>query len=750
MCAYADALGLSSISRLAMAGALAAAIAQPAWAQEKAAPAAAKGAQPNTADDTVPQEIVVTANKRAERLLDVPSAVTAINATELLSKQQTSITDYYTRVPGLSISGSGIGKTSIAIRGITTGNTQHATVGIVIDDIPFTSTGGTSVSPNITPDLDPAILQRIEVLRGPQGTLYGAATLGGLLKFVTAEPRLTGKQIFAQSDVSDVDHGDIGYSARGEMNTALIPGRLGLSVNGFYRRDPGFVDDASRDVKDNNVTNNYGGRAELKLQVSDSVDARVGALIQDSKGHGQDTIRTDYKLDPIDGLDYPTFPGVGDHHSQIQFYSGIINADLSDHLKLTSLTGLVRNKYVQDTSGTLNQFAASTALFGVNGNYIQNFYTTRKFSQEVRLAGSLPKAIEWMLGAFYTNEKSYSRQDGFAIDPVTGDVPGQFFEFFFPSTFKEKAVFGDLTWHITNRFQLEGGLRHSQNHQTYFEADTGPRFPTPVSYDKISKDKTTTFLISSKYNITDDAMIYARVASGYRPGGPQTAAFGPVVPPQVNPDTTINYELGAKGRFLDKHVTLEMAIFQVDWKDIQLSQRIPGYGLFYVNGGKARVQGVEADAQVYPVAGLAIAGNIAYTDAKLRNDGIGFVASRGDPLPWSAKWSWNLSTDYDFPVSANDQAFLGATIAYVGDRHGEFPTTATNVRQFFPHYTTVDAHLGIRLNDRYTATLFVKNMFDKLGYLSSAVIQGSANTTSLYATAIIRPRTVGASIAANF
>lgn len=695
-------------------------------------------------------DIVVTANKREQRLLDVPASVTAIRAENLIGNQQTSIADYYTRVPGLSISDSGTGRTSLAIRGVTTGNTQHATVGIVIDDIPFTSTGGTSVSPNLTPDLDPAILQRIEVLRGPQGTLYGAATLGGLLKFVTAQPVMEGMKGFGQADINNVAHGDIGYSLRGGVNTALIEGAVGLSVNGFYRRDAGFVDDISRNVTDYNSADNYGGRAELKAQLSDAVDVRLGALMQKTNSDGQGTIRTNYLLEPVSGLDYPTFPGVGDRKSQVQFYSAIVNADLGGDVTFTSLTGYVRNKYDQDTSGTLNQFAASLALFGVRGNYIRNYYTTKKFSQEIRFAGSNPEALEWMIGGFYTTEKSYSLQEGFAIDPTTGAVPGKFFEFLFPSTFNEAAVFADLTYHVSDRFQIQVGGRYSKNDQTYYEADTGPRFPTPTIFEKVSKDNSATFLVASKYNITDDLMLYGRVASGYRPGGPQTAAFGPVVPTQVDPDTTVNYELGLKGQLFDKMVEFETAIFRVDWDDIQLSQNLPGYGLFYINAGKARVQGIESSLQIFPVDGMTLAGNIAYTDAELRTAGVGFVGAKGDRLPWSSKWSWNVSADYEFGLGGTSDGFIGGSVAYVGDRHGVFPTNVAAVRQFFPHYTTTDVRAGVRFNDKYTLTLFAKNLFDELGYLSSGVIQGTANKTAFYATSIIRPRTIGVSLAARF
>lgn len=732
-----------SVSSLALAAA--------AWAV--AAPAHAQSELP--ADETQEDgarsnDIVVTASKRSERLLDVPGAVSAIEAEDLIESQRVSIVDFYPQVPGLTVSDMGNGRTSLAIRGVTTGNTQRATVGIVIDDIPFTSTGGTNVSPNLTPDLDPAILQRIEVLRGPQGTLYGAATVGGLLKYVTVTPSIDGIRGFAQADLSTIEQGEAGYSLRGSVNAALVPGELGMSASMFFRHEPGFVDDSVRGLTDVNRIDIYGGRLELRWKPSDIVQVRLGALTQISQSGGQSTIRTNYALVPFSAnYDFNAFPTTGDRKSQMQFYTGIVDVDLGD-VAITSLSGYLHNSFVNDFAGTLNQFPASTALFGVNGNYIKNIYKIDKFSQELRVYSTGDALFEWMLGAFYTTEDSYSLQIGYAIDPATGRTPGTFFEFWFPGTFEEKAAFGDLKLNVTDRLTLQAGARYSKNNQTYYEEDRGPRYVPPIIFYKESSDTAFTYSGSIRYEFLDDVMAYARVASGYRPGGPQTAAFGPVVPPQVDPDSTVNYELGLKGQLLDRAISFDVAGFRIDWDDIQLSQTLPGYGFFYINGGKAKIQGVEGSVQISPFQGTLFSANATYTDSQLRTPPIGFVGAVGDRLPWSAEWQWNASLDQDFKLGGTIDAFANATVSFVGDRWGTFPTAATNVRQYMPSYTTLDARIGVRLDSRYTLMIYGKNLTDELGFLSSSVIQGSANTVSAYATSIIRPRVIGVSLSGKF
>jgi len=188
-------------------------------------------------------EVVVTAQKKTERLQDVPVPVSAISADVLTARNQVRMQDYAREVPGFSLDTTGDGYSTLAIRGLTTGpGFTNATVGITVDDVPYGSSIGITYGPQLSPDLDPAQLQRVEVLRGPQGTLYGASSLGGLLKYVTKDPSLSQLKANVQSSGNFVEDGGTGYAFRGSVDLPLITDTLGVSISAFKRRDPGFVD----------------------------------------------------------------------------------------------------------------------------------------------------------------------------------------------------------------------------------------------------------------------------------------------------------------------------------------------------------------------------------------------------------------------------------------------------------------------------------------------------------------------------
>jgi iron complex outermembrane recepter protein len=263
------------------------------------------------------EEVVVTAQKREERLQDVPVPVTAINASELLESNQVHLQDYYTRIPALSVVPFGVnGAPSIAIRGVTSGaGIGNPTVGITVDDVPYgssTSLGGGAVAP----DLDPSDLQRVEVLRGPQGTLYGASSIGGLMKFVTIDPSTAGVSARVQADVNTVHNGDgPGYGLRLAANVPLSP-TLAIRVSGFARRDPGYVDNVQTGEHGVNWTNASGARLSGLWRPDDSFSVKLSALLQHSTVHGSS------EVDPTLGdLEQSFIQGVGETDRQSQVYN---------------------------------------------------------------------------------------------------------------------------------------------------------------------------------------------------------------------------------------------------------------------------------------------------------------------------------------------------------------------------------------------------------------------------------------------
>ena len=284
------------------------------------------------------EEVIVTAQKRLERLQDVPVPVTAVTADSLVDSNQFQLRDYYTRVPGLAFTPGGFGEPTIAIRGVIADYGANPAVGVTIDDVPWASTGiGGGLA---TPDFDPTDLSRVEVLRGPQGTLYGASSLGGLLKFVTSDPsteRLTGR---AQAGLSTVEHGELGYSARGSVNVPLNE-TFALRTSGFIRRDPGYVDDVQTGEDDTNRTNVYGGRVAALWQASEDLALKLSALYQQSNLRGSNFVDREPGLE---SLEQDRIPGSGVLDRKTRFLSANLKARLGS-LDFTSLTGYGKDDY---------------------------------------------------------------------------------------------------------------------------------------------------------------------------------------------------------------------------------------------------------------------------------------------------------------------------------------------------------------------------------------------------------------------
>jgi outer membrane receptor protein involved in Fe transport len=697
------------------------------------------------------EEIIVTAQKREERLLDVPVPVTAINAVVLVDSNQLRLQDYYTLFPGLNVMPEASSSfQQLSIRGIMSGLYTNPTVGITVDDVPYGSStflgggGGT-----VMPDIDPADLARIEVLRGPQGTLYGASSMGGLLKFVTTDPSTDAVSGRIEGGMNSVYNGaEIGYGMRGSVNVPLSD-ELAIRMSGFSRRDPGYVDNVQTGQRGVNETDVDGGRLSALWRPSDLFSLKVSALLQDSKGYGM----PDVDVEPgLGDLQQSELRGTGGYDRKLQAYSANLSAKLGG-VDLTAVTGYNVNAF--SDSYDLTYFAGpyTQAQFGVTGTPLVENDTTTKFTQELRLSAPIGQNFDWLLGAFYSHEYSDYDFRYLAENSATGAVIGQDLNTNWWVTFSEYAAFADLTYHVTDRFDIQLGGRESHIMETYKEVDTGPfvplfyGVPSPVVRPEIdSTANAFTYLLTPRFRVSSDFMVYARLASGYRAGGPNAVYAGPGTPPHYDPDKTQSYEIGAKGDFLDRTLTVDASVYYIDWKDIQISLINPQTGITYnANGSQAKSQGVELSIESRPLTGLTIAGWVAWDDAVLTQPfppTSTTYAVAGDRLPYSSRFSGNVSLEQDFPLSSRVTGFAGAAASYVGDRVGEF--TGTTQRQDLPAYTKIDLRAGTKY-DSWTVNVFVNNVADKRG-----VLNGGLGQFPPFGFVYIQPRTIGVSASKAF
>jgi iron complex outermembrane receptor protein len=709
-------------------------------------------------------EIIVTAQKREERLQDVPVPVTAVDTSALAQVGQNRIQDYFATVPSLNVDAGDSGQQSLSIRGISTGGGTNPTVGVTIDEVPYGSSTIFGLGNLLFPDIDPSDLARIEILRGPQGTLYGASSIGGLINFVTLDPSTSEVSGRAQVLGSDVENGGLGYGVRAAVNVPLSD-TVALRASGFTRRDPGYIDNVTTGESDVNRVDVYGGRLSALWHPSEDLSLKLSALLQTTIGDGTAAVDTNSTLqEPVYGdLKQARMPGTEGYSEKTGFYTATFKAKF-DNMSLVSLSGYSTSRYSQiaDSTYSLGGLAQSGIPgsgfngFGVSGASEGNFFDTNKFSQELRLSSINGHALDWLVGAFYTHESSPADQNYVANNPTTGAPVGVMINFHEPSTLTEYALFGDLTVHFTDRFDVQFGGRESENKQMYNETDSGPLVPGygegPSPYvqpTERTEGNAFTYLVTPRFKVSPDIMIYARLASGYRVGGLNLEAqlFG--VPSQYKPDKTNNYEVGIKGDLFDRMLTVDASAYYIDWRDIQIYLENPlTMGAYYQNGGTAKSEGLELTVQARPARGLTIAAVAAVDNAELTQNlpsagsAVGFA---GDSLPFSSRFSGSLSVDQDILRMSEWTGFLGGTLSYVGEREGPFAVGFTEPRFRYPAYAKADFRLGVR-NDAWTANLFVNNAFDRRGIVGGGV----SYAESPYSVFYIQPLTVGLSLTRKF
>lgn len=709
------------------------------------------------------EEVVVTAQKRSERLQDVPVPVTAIGAESLAERNQLRLQDYFASVPGLNVNSAGNGQTSLSIRGVSTGGLTNATVGITVDDVPYGSSSILGYSAVLVPDIDPADLARVEILRGPQGTLYGASSIGGLVKYVTADPSVGGFRGRVQADLTNVGDGGTGYGVRGLVNVPLSD-TAAVRLSGYRRRDAGFVDDPTLGRSDVNTVDVTGGRVSALWQPSDSFSLKLSALLQNTDGDGSSQVDVNSLGQPTLGeLVHSRTRGTDTYELRARIYSATAAAKLGA-LDLTSVSSYGKTRYFSPLDFSASSYGRvfAPALFNVNGASVVNQFETEKYTQELRLGSPAGEKIEWLLGAFYTHEKTPAVQSINAIDPATGAVAGLLLASPFPTTYQEYAAFANLTVHFTDRFDVQLGARQAEIRQKYSEIDSGPvleLFGIPggelVNDPLKTSDRAFTYLVTPRLKVSPDLMVYARIASGYRPGGPNPGVPALLPVASYEPDKTTNYELGMKSALLDHRLSLEASVYYIDWKDIQIQLTDSTTGFTYFrNAGKARSQGLELSLEARPATGLTVALAASVNDSKLLDDlpSGGAVASSGDRLPGSSRFTGSLSIDQEFPLGAQLIGFVGGTLSRVGEREGLFPQEPAppNVRVSLPGYTLGDLRGGVRAGS-WTATVLVSNVADERGVIAfqARSLSASRPTDPFYAS-YVRPRTYGLSIAKEF
>jgi outer membrane receptor protein involved in Fe transport len=772
-------LGLSALFLCPLTGAQ-----QAPQSQDEAKKTQSDPAQDDTKPPNFREEVVVTAQKRTEAVQDIPASVTVVGGQLLEQQRADDFQDLVPLVPGLSTESGRPGVTRITLRGVNTGGVA-STVGVYFDDVPFGSSSGLANAAIVSGDFDTFDVARVEVLRGPQGTLYGASSLGGVIKYVPNRPSTERFEARFMGGAETVSHGDPGYNLTGVVNAPLSD-KAALRASGFYRFDSGFINSIGNNpvpsltnpgvnvisgtkIEDGlNSLDRFGGRLALLLKPSDKFSVNLGVNLQNVQTDGSSIVDADPEsLEPLNDDPVQSRYQTEFNDTKYRVYNATLDWDLGGaSLESISSYGTFEADFQSDLAIAANLTGGPplsslvTLLFGDAtsrplSSVLPQTTSTDKFSQELRLVSKKSDRFEWLLGGYYTKEDSAILQKILAVeagtDTVANGIP-ELADLSLDSTYKEVAGFVNGTWHATPRFDLALGGRLSHNSQVASQLSDGILVGGLTQYDDVESSETPfTFSVAPRYEIGKNASIYGRVATGFRPGGPNVLPPGAPadIPRTYDSDRLTNYELGLKtgGGPSDKFA-LDLSAFYLDWEDVQLFLVVNDFGI-NGNGGTAVSKGLEFAASAFPTGGLVLSLNGAYTDAKLTEDTDPVVGGEDkDPLPYVPEWSFGLNADYEWTLTGNTRAYVGGSLGYTGERTGNFDSRGSNGNLLkLDSYTTLNMRAGAYFG-RWSVELYGKNLTNDQGV---TVLNGAgALPNGALGLGINRPRTIGVSVATRF
>ena len=600
-------------------------------------------------------EIVVTAQRRAERLQDVPAAITALSGDTLNQMRMQGNADLAAYVPSLSFDVLGPGETTLAIRGLGTSYGLEPAVSLYVNETPLDiRTDGYAGAP----DIDFFDVDRVEVLRGPQGTLYGSSSMGGAVRILTAQPDPKAFAVNAEVGGSSMDGGGDGYLAKSAVNLPLTADAA-IRVVGAFEHVPGYINRAA--------PGDYAV-AQPDLPVTarriNDADLKSGRIIGLWKPTDALTIKPTFMISEVDAgnnSDYfsnlPEFTTAATYPSpQVsRLEVGNLQVDYNlDFATLMSSTSVL-SRDVQTQSDFTLFWANLAPVFGVPypPNYPSTDFDTSHnsgFIQELRLTSPTEQVLRWVGGAYFSHYRQHSTEstNSQAFANAIGQTTGpNLYSFDQAVIDQQTAVFVDLTYKILPRLEITAGERYYELRDSLENVQSGVlAAPSqPLVHAKASGNSPRLVLT---YHPLDDTTVYATAARGYRPGGPNVGlptgigcTLNNAYSPLYQPDTVWNYELGTKLEFLDRKLSIDVAAYRIDWKNVQQAVTDPGCGyLFVANVGSAQSKGVEAEINFKPVESLVLSASGSYDHAEFTSIDAPFLgaaaAQAGEAVPGCA------------------------------------------------------------------------------------------------------------------
>ncbi|ARS28717.1 TonB-dependent receptor domain-containing protein [Sphingomonas sp. KC8] len=638
------------------------------------APAIAAATSPDATDQGL-EEIIVTAQKRAENLQSTPLAISAVTQQTIEARSISSVANLGSIAPSLVVSTAtgAPNNAGLFIRGLGSNDpllTADSPVGLYVDGVIIARSAGSA--------FEIADLERVEVLRGPQGTLYGRNTIGGAVNLITRKPdeEFGVRQKFSVGNYgywqsrTVVDTGELGDSGLRGSFTYLHKQRDGIinNIKTPDQRDPGaYRADGARaaimfDRKSGfraSYTYDYN-RSKAFSNAFQLTAARpdLFAFFAASPGAGGGT----FTVSPT-RLDQISIDSDGKTIDKVQGHTLTLEVDINDDTTLKSLTGY--RKWAQDVNDSSYQGNADllgrrvgqgATLFPVSLYHAAGFRRQRQWSQELNLIGKIGDTVDYVLGAYYFNEKGHENSPQ-VVDFITaGGALRTTPQLTYRSEATTKAIFLQSTWHVTDRLGLTGGARYTWDDKTIEQTQPVVRAPT-IDFSKFN------WAMTADYKFDDGIMGYARVATGYKAGGFSARAFDS----GFGPESLTSYEIGLKADLFDRRLRFNTTAYYADHKDLQVNSFQAGIGgasAIITNAGKARYKGVEFEANAVPYPGLTTYATFGYVDRKFKKfeifnttaNSLGYPVGQTIDIADIAKFSYSASTtlnagaQYEFAV----------------------------------------------------------------------------------------------------
>lgn len=687
------------------------------------APARTPDTKPSAEDDV--ETVVITSGKRRQEQRAVAGTVSTVSGASLESRGAADAEEIFKVLPGVQVNKGGADSAIMSIRGINTNatavaqNLTQTPTGVYVEDIPFTDPYGFIT----TADVAPFDLERVEVLRGPQGALYGSASLGGAIRYLYNKPNTKTTEFSALGTLSTLSGGGPGNAAYVMVNAPLSKDVAAARVVMFDRKESGFITNTGTGESKSNETHQSGGRILLGLNPSRDFSATIVAATQQTSQKDETKITPDPgKFEGTSAFAQPTKTGYDLFNLQLQYDVGSV--------RIFSNSGVTTKSQKKHVDLSRLYFPTAELFNDISG---------KSTFQEFRVSSKAASAFNWVLGVSFQRTTLDWQQDiqGFGASQLHLNIKAKA---------KEDALFGDMDYRIADKWTVGAGGRFfktSLSNDNFNQM--GPLFGSPPStlVPYFSKESGFTPKLSVKYDITESASWYANTSRGFRFGGVSPGLFGDPDKPYKS-DKLMNYETGIRYH-PSKDLSLDVGAFYMDWKDIQLAALTTSpTGVLYSlvsNAGSAKNKGIEVSTRYAGIKNWTFDAALSLSDARLASQyltqlspGVNVLVPSGTRLPGTAKFQGSFGASYRFPGPMGSDARASALLTYNGTRNAQLGSPVK-----LDAYKTLDLRVAFT-KGQWETTVFADNVTNSRG-ISSAMDWG------VYKEYVpIRPRTVGVSL----